>query len=522
MLENLPRKTFSAFVPDPFASREDLLKMLLIDFGVMSVHDLASGRLKGATRTELSYLLYDFLDTLVPLEAFVIVIIDEAQNMSLSLIEEIRILSDLHGRTSPLQVLFVGQLELREKLKLPEMRQVDQRVSVHCGLEPLTRAAVSGYVTHRLRVAGGSPERVQFPPDALDAVYDASGGVPRLINRICDRALHHSYLRQSSILDRTIIEAAILEAGRSELPGALRAAPSPPAKTVTPPSPSIAVAEPAPGCVDEWLTGVEVGPTSLTDGGFVGATLPAAVHEPRSPQWVLGSDVKTSRRRRLPYGVTHPCHLERRQETFVEKGCCGIGWSRRAERHGVRRFAAARCARRDRGAAARRAADQGGDDRGTCASHRSRRASRRRCRASKRIRRACSRRCRASELSRRTSTRSRRRASAHRGSCRRRIRHRSRAVRNVRNAELVSSTSSPAASFRAFHRPLDLGSRGYFRQVLIGPFTTRAEADADLERLHRRGGHEDARVAGAPQTVSQPNDPRSPVPSLTASSAQYS
>jgi general secretion pathway protein A len=133
VLQSLPLKTFSAFVPDPFASREDLLKMLLIDFGVMSVQDLANGHLKGATRTELSYLLYDFLDTLVPLEAFVIVIIDEAQNLSLSLIEEIRILSDLHGRTSPLQVLFVGQLELRDKLKLPEMRQVDQRVSSTAG-----------------------------------------------------------------------------------------------------------------------------------------------------------------------------------------------------------------------------------------------------------------------------------------------------------------------------------------------------------------------------------------------------
>jgi general secretion pathway protein A len=133
VLQSLPLKTFSAFVPDPFASREDLLKMLLIDFGVMSVQDLANGHLKGATRTELSYLLYDFLDTLVPLEAFVIVIIDEAQNLSLSLIEEIRILSDLHGRTNPLQVLFVGQLELPDKLKLPEMRQVDQRVSSTAG-----------------------------------------------------------------------------------------------------------------------------------------------------------------------------------------------------------------------------------------------------------------------------------------------------------------------------------------------------------------------------------------------------
>ena len=132
VLQNLDRKTFSAFVPDPFASREDLLKVLLMDFGVLSVDDLTSGRLKGASRTELSYLLYEFLATLTPLQAFAVVIIDEAQNLSVPLLEEIRILSDSDGRERQLQVVLVGQLELRQKLKLPEMRQVDQRVSVHC------------------------------------------------------------------------------------------------------------------------------------------------------------------------------------------------------------------------------------------------------------------------------------------------------------------------------------------------------------------------------------------------------
>ena len=70
VLQNLDRKTFSAFVPDPFASREDLLKILLMDFGVASVDDLTSGRLRDASRTELSYLLYEFLGTLAPLKAF--------------------------------------------------------------------------------------------------------------------------------------------------------------------------------------------------------------------------------------------------------------------------------------------------------------------------------------------------------------------------------------------------------------------------------------------------------------------
>src|SRR5204863_4047092 len=95
VLQDLDRKTFTTFVPDPFVSREDLLKIMLIDFGVMSVDDLKTGRLNGASRPDLSYPLYEFLNSLVPLQAFAVLIIDEAQNLSPALLEEIRILSDL-------------------------------------------------------------------------------------------------------------------------------------------------------------------------------------------------------------------------------------------------------------------------------------------------------------------------------------------------------------------------------------------------------------------------------------------
>ena len=111
VLQNLDRRTFSAFVPDPFVSREDLLKMLLVDFGVVSIGDLKRGALKGASRPDLSYPLYEFLDSLVPLQAFAVLIVDEAQNLPLPLLEEIRILSDLEGREKLLQVVLVGQPE---------------------------------------------------------------------------------------------------------------------------------------------------------------------------------------------------------------------------------------------------------------------------------------------------------------------------------------------------------------------------------------------------------------------------
>ena len=144
-LQSLDRQTFSAFVPDPFVSREDLLKMVLMEFGVISVDDLTSGRLNGASRTELSYLLYEFLGRLAPLQAFAVVVIDEAQNLSLPLLEEIRILSDSDGRERQLQIVLVGQLELQQKLALPEMRQVEQRVAVRCRLGPLSRDGTAGY-----------------------------------------------------------------------------------------------------------------------------------------------------------------------------------------------------------------------------------------------------------------------------------------------------------------------------------------------------------------------------------------
>jgi type II secretory pathway predicted ATPase ExeA len=260
VLQNLDRKTFSAFVPDPFASREELLKVLLVDFGVVSVDDLTSGRLRNATRTELSYLLYEFLGTLAPLQAFAVVFIDEAQNLSNELLEEVRILSDADGQ---LQVVLVGQLELRDKLKLPEMRQVDQRVSVHCTLEPLGCEGVAGYIDHRLYAAGGTPDRIKFSDDAVEAIYKISGGVPRIINRLCDRALQNGYLRRVGIIDRAILDAAVpddMPAAAAERPRA--ATPRPEKPRVIPSRTFVPVPQPEEqDPVDEWLADLEEQPS---------------------------------------------------------------------------------------------------------------------------------------------------------------------------------------------------------------------------------------------------------------------
>jgi general secretion pathway protein A len=280
VLQNLDRKTFSAFVPDPFASREELLKVLLVDFGVVSVDDLTRGRLKNATRTELSYVLYEFLGTLAPLQAFAVVIIDEAQNLSNHLLEEIRILSDADGQ---LQVVLVGQLELRDKLKQPEMRQVDQRVSVHCTLDPLGCEGVAGYIDHRLYAAGGTPDRVKFSDDAVEAIYDLSGGVPRIINRLCDRALQNGYLRRVGTIDRAILDAAVPDGVPPARTEKRAQAPRAAASGASVPAP-----QPAPDPVDEWLKELDEPPdtaaqTASMSPDMMAERLPPAAPMPNAP-----------------------------------------------------------------------------------------------------------------------------------------------------------------------------------------------------------------------------------------------
>ena len=216
VLRDLGRKTYSSMVPDPFASREDLLKMLLIDFGALPIQELTEDRLRQASRTELGYLVAEFLDALAP-DAFAVVIIDEAQNLSLPLIEETRILSDTFGAAGRLQIVFVGQPELHAKLKSPEMRQVDQRVCGYHRLAPMSREAVGGYIQHRLHVAGDRGDRVLFSPEIVDQLHQRSGGVARLINRVCDRALHLAYERKADGVDREVLETALLEIGSATL-----------------------------------------------------------------------------------------------------------------------------------------------------------------------------------------------------------------------------------------------------------------------------------------------------------------
>jgi type II secretory pathway predicted ATPase ExeA len=189
LLEQIDRTTFTALVLNPFMSEEDLLKRILQDFGVISRDEMKAGRLAGVTKQELIDALYDFLLGLIPLKASAVLIIDEAQNLPLQVLEQIRILSNLEtDKEKLLQIILVGQLNLQTLLRSPELRQLDQRVSIRYELKPLDAETVAAYVAHRLTIAGGSAS-VAFTAKALALVHRISGGIPRLINLLCDRAL---------------------------------------------------------------------------------------------------------------------------------------------------------------------------------------------------------------------------------------------------------------------------------------------------------------------------------------------
>jgi general secretion pathway protein A len=189
ILEQFDSRTITALLLDPFLSLDELLREVLLSYGVASREAFSSGRLATATRHELSRTLHDFLLSLVSINGSAVLMIDEAQRLSPEVLEEIRILSNLETNDRKLLlIVLVGQLDLLEILRHPSLRQLDQRISIRCVLKPLERAGVNAYIEHRLSVARAA-RPVTFTPEAVDSIFEHSAGVPRVVNLIADRAL---------------------------------------------------------------------------------------------------------------------------------------------------------------------------------------------------------------------------------------------------------------------------------------------------------------------------------------------
>lgn len=208
LLRDLPDTVQSALVLNPHLSGVDLIGTLLDDLGVE--------RRPSATKGELMSALSQYLLAAGSAGKTVLVIVDEAQRMSVESLEQIRILSNLETATRKLvQILLVGQPELEEKLKLTQLRQLDQRIGVRCYLKPLPRKETYRYVEHRMRIAG-LPGALPFTRAALARIYKVSHGIPRVINLVCDRALMAGFSQRVHEITPSLVTIAVrnLEGGR--------------------------------------------------------------------------------------------------------------------------------------------------------------------------------------------------------------------------------------------------------------------------------------------------------------------
>jgi len=139
-----------------------------------------------------------------------VLIIDEAQNLSPSVLEELRMLSNINAdKDQVMQLILVGQPELRETLQRQDLRQFAQRVSADYHLSPLLLSEAIAYIQHRLKVAGGNEDI--FEVDACKIIWKYSGGIPRLINTICDTALVYAYAEQLKSVSRKLAAEVIVE-----------------------------------------------------------------------------------------------------------------------------------------------------------------------------------------------------------------------------------------------------------------------------------------------------------------------
>jgi putative secretion ATPase (PEP-CTERM system associated) len=202
LLRNVDADTTVGRIVNTMLEPRELLETIMIDFGLE-----AAGKSKPLLLRDLSQYLVD--QRLAGRN--VLVVIDEAQNLSLGALEELRMLSNLETEKSKLlQIVLVGQPNLRDKLAAPELEQLRQRITVSYHLPPLDAEETGHYINHRLRRAAlGAP--LEFPREATDLIHARSRGVPRIINVICDAALVFGYAEERRTFDAPTIREVLTE-----------------------------------------------------------------------------------------------------------------------------------------------------------------------------------------------------------------------------------------------------------------------------------------------------------------------
>jgi general secretion pathway protein A len=247
LLRGLDNQTTVGRIVNTLLEPRELIETIMIDFGLDP-----GGRGKPLMLRDLAQYLVD--QRLAG--RLVLLVIDEAQNLSLAALEELRMLSNLETEKSKLlQIVLVGQPNLRDKLSAPELEQLRQRITVSYHLEPLDAGETENYINHRLRRAAlGAP--LEFPREVTDIIHARSRGVPRIINVICDATLVFGYAEERRQIDVTLMDDVLSELEATGVLGADRtatdregpaaAAPQEPAPYEPPPAPRpVAVMKPA-------------------------------------------------------------------------------------------------------------------------------------------------------------------------------------------------------------------------------------------------------------------------------------
>lgn len=202
MLEQLGSNYSTALILNPVLDADQLVKAIAMEFGL---------NVQGLDRLETIAVINCFLLHELELGREAVLIIDEAQNLSLELLEQIRLLSNLETDARKLlQIVLMGQPELRDKLNEHGLRQLRQRITVRYHLSALSRSEVAQYVQHRLTVAGGKGIPA-FSAAAVWRIYCYSRGIPRLVNAVCDKCLLAGYVKQQDRIKYALVGKAIAE-----------------------------------------------------------------------------------------------------------------------------------------------------------------------------------------------------------------------------------------------------------------------------------------------------------------------
>jgi putative secretion ATPase (PEP-CTERM system associated) len=182
---------------------DQLLFLICKDFGLAA---------DGLNKAQMLLLLNEFLIRQNEDNRNAVLIIDEAQNLSPDVLEELRMLSNLETRDRKLlQIMLVGQPELETLLNMNELRQLRQRIPGICRISMLDREDVESYIRYRLDVAGRRGNAVHFTSDSFDEVFHYSSGIPRLINILCDRVLLVAYVANTRVVDGRLVREGIRE-----------------------------------------------------------------------------------------------------------------------------------------------------------------------------------------------------------------------------------------------------------------------------------------------------------------------